>query len=112
MSAYVPPRSLQMFKTQNRTVFEMSCDDQFLAETKRAAESDDPKVWLLESQHAAKQFVYSEEVLNSIKNAKGLTKENPIDLSDNYLRTARKVARQRAAMAAYRLAERWKEGLK
>ena len=66
----------------------------------------DPAVWLAESREAALQSVYTPEVLEPIGVAMraGGGELQTIDLSDQYLKNAGRVAQLRALQASYRLA--------
>jgi hypothetical protein len=74
----------------------------------------DPLTWLAESAEYGRTDVYTAEVLMPVDVvARGLTpKIEPIDLSDDYLKSAGKLARQRAGHAAQRLAAILREDLK
>jgi len=68
---------------------------------KHAAEAEttmDPARWVEEGFELAKSVVYS------FGNSGGETKENPINLTDEYRLKAGEVARKRAALAGHRLA--------
>jgi hypothetical protein len=73
----------------------------------------DPQTWLAESRSAAIEHVYRQEVLDSLNLvARGLLKKpEAIDLSEEYLKNAGRVAQSRAIEASYRLAKTWKIGL-
>ena len=76
-------------------------------------QSMDPQQWVIESRNAARQAVYTPEIMSPIKaNARGLSAElEIINLSEEYLKNAGEVARIRAAQAGYRLAELWRLAL-
>lgn len=63
-------------------------------------------VWLKGSANDGVRYVYTLEVLSSVDAAaRGLTKKvEAVDLTDVYLTNAGKLARQKAALAAHRLA--------
>lgn len=73
----------------------------------------DPLNWLQESRQAAREHVYTPEVLEMVERlARGvLTEPEPIELSEAYLKNAGQVAQGRAALAAYRLAAVWRKAL-
>lgn len=85
-------------------------------DAKRAAKSKDgldPHLWLAESSELARTFVYTPEILEPIDavECKLLPELEPIDLSEEYLKTAGTLAQKRAAYASYRLARILLEGL-
>ncbi len=71
----------------------------------------DPLVWLGESRKAAIENVYAPEVLDSLSIvARGIAeKPETLELSEPYLKNAGRVAQVRAAEAAHRLAEVWRD---
>lgn len=79
-----------------------------------AAQDLNPIHWVSESRDIAKAATYTDEVLNPIKAAQrsGTDKVETISLSDDYLKAAGKVAQQRVAVAAHRLAAVWRMCLK
>ena len=72
-----------------------------------------PKQWVIESRNAARQAVYTPEVMSPIQaNARGMSEDlETINLSEEYLKNAGEVARIRAAQAGHRLAEVWRLAL-
>jgi hypothetical protein len=73
----------------------------------------DASNWVEESREAARQAVYTQEVMGPITaTARGLSAEvGKIYLSEDYLQKAGQVARIRAVQASYRLAEVWRLAL-
>lgn len=73
----------------------------------------EPLTWLSESSEMAKEYVYTQEVLDHIDavERKVVSKLEPIDLSEEYLKAAGTLAQKRAAYASYRLARFLIEGL-
>ena len=73
----------------------------------------DPQIWLGESRQLATEHVYTPLVIESLNVvARGLVdKPEVLDLPEDYLKNAGKVAQIRAAEAGYRLAGVWKECL-
>jgi hypothetical protein len=71
----------------------------------------DPQVWLEESRQLATEHVYTPVVIESLNVvARGLVdKPEVLDLPEDYLKNAGRVAQIRAAEAGYRLAGVWKE---
>lgn len=69
----------------------------------------EPKRWLAESRRFGVAAVYTGEVLAAVTaTSRGLTGElEPVDLSEEYLQRAGRIARIRAAHAAHRLASVW-----
>ncbi len=69
--------------------------------------------WVEESRAAARQAVYTQEVMGPITAAaRGLSEGvGQVYLSEDYLKNAGKVARTRAVQAGFRLAEVWRLGL-
>ncbi len=72
-----------------------------------------PETWLRESRARALSHVYTPEVLAPIIEAvnKDLTSLKPINLSEEYLKDAGALARERAIQAAYRLQAVWARSL-
>ncbi|WP_010588245.1 S1/P1 nuclease [Schlesneria paludicola] len=91
--------------------------DQPLVESAQIATNDpdglDPLRWLKESAEFGRSHVYTEEVLAAVEAA--VTREGHrlemIDLPEQYLKAAGRVARQRAAFAGFRLAAMLKKDL-
>ena len=64
-----------------------------------------PQTWLSESSAYARSHVYAPEVMAAVETAaKGGQKVETVDLSEEYLKAAGRLARVRAAFAAHRLA--------
>lgn len=76
-------------------------------------QSMEASAWVEESREAARQAVYTPEVMGPIKaTARGLSAEvGKIYLSEEYLKNAGEVARIRAAQAGHRLSEVWRLAL-
>jgi hypothetical protein len=70
----------------------------------------DPLVWLGESRKAAIEHVYTSEVLDPMNIVSRGIAEKPetLELSEQYLKNAGRVAQVRAVEAAYRLAGVWR----
>ena len=100
-------RDFNLADTRRRIV-EITSDVELQSKAKRDSKWMLPQVWLAESQAYATIFVYTDEVINNLIEAKGTSKSNPIDLDSDYLKMAGRVAQQRAAKASHRLAEQWK----
>lgn len=81
---------------------------------KAVGQSMDSHQWVQESREAARQAVYTQEVMGPITAfARGLSDGvGKIYLSEEYLKKAGRVAQIRAAQAGYRLAEVWRMGLR
>lgn len=77
------------------------------------AKGFDPQIWLEESRQLATEHVYTPVVIESLNVvARGLVdKPEVLELSEDYLKNAGRVAQIRAAEAGYRLAGVWKECL-
>jgi hypothetical protein len=96
---------------------ELTTDEQLVAQGTAAIATKaglDPQTWLRESRALSAKHVYAPEVLAALELIpRGLTeKPQPIDLSEDYLKNAGRVAQVRAIEAAYRLAETWRQGLR
>lgn len=92
-----------------RRVIEITGDDE-LREKLSAAKTGtflEPETWLTESRSLATKHVYTSDVLDWIEG----DRSEPLELSDEYLKGAGRVARERAMLAAHRLAEVWGESL-
>lgn len=82
-------------------------------EAAKAPDGLNPMTWISEGRQLAKEFVYAPEVVDEVKAAEASgAKLEPIDLSEAYLKSAGKLARERAAVAAWRLAEILRQDLK
>jgi len=98
----------------NRRLAEITSDKQLVNYGRNAVgQSMDGLAWVEESRAAARQAVYTQEIMGPITAAaRGLSERvGQVYLSDDYLKNAGKVARVRAAQAGYRLAEVWRLGL-
>jgi len=73
----------------------------------------DPQVWLEESRHLASEHVYTPMVLEHLTRvSRGLVeKPEVLDLPEDYLKNAGRIAQIRATEAGFRLAGVWKECL-
>jgi hypothetical protein len=94
-----------------RRIFEITGDQELVANAKHEGEWKEPQTWLAESRTAATSYVYTQNVLDNLKASVGIQKGNPINLDEAYLKMAGRVAQQRAIQAAQRLAEQWSRGL-
>ena len=94
-----------------RRIFEITGDQELVANAKHEGEWKEPQTWLAESRTAATSYVYTQNVLDNLKASVGIQKGNPINLDEAYLKMAGRVAQQRAIQAAHRLAEQWSRGL-
>ena len=102
------------FADCQRRIFEITSDQELIVKSKPSVAIQEllsPATWIDESKALVKQFVYTDSVLGSLKASVGVDKKAPLELDEDYLKSAGRVARQRAAEAAYRLAVRWKKGL-
>jgi hypothetical protein len=73
----------------------------------------DPQIWLEESRQLATEHVYTPIVLEHLTRvSRGLVdKPEVLDLPEEYLKNAGRIAQIRATEAGFRLAGVWKEGL-
>jgi len=73
----------------------------------------DPQVWLEESRQLASEHVYTPMVLEQLTRvSRGLVeKPKVLDLPEDYLKNAGRIAQVRATEAGFRLAGVWKECL-
>lgn len=98
-------------RATNRRIAEISGNTELTR--KSAALTDEvgsllPQTWLTESRELARTFVYAPEILLSLQQAaKAKTKPEPIDLSNEYLENAGRIAQVRASESSYRLAKIW-----
>ena len=102
------------FADCQRRIFEITNDQELIAKAKQSVSTQElllPATWIDESKALAKQFVYTDSVVGSLKASVGIDKKTPLELDEAYLKSAGRVAQQRAAEAAYRLAARWKKEL-
>lgn len=95
---------------------EILSNRELAADAKKAANSEDglnPLKWLAESSELSRTFVYTPEVLEPIEavDRKLVSKLEPIDLSESYLKAAGALAQKRAVFAGYRLAKILIEGV-
>jgi hypothetical protein len=93
-----------------RRMFEIRSDHEIMRVAKELAATDEriaPLTWLEESRDHAKRSVYTSEVMDSLERVRRGLIEKPetIDLTEDYLRSAGQVARNRAAQASVRLAK-------
>ena len=100
-----------------KRIVEITSDAELVAKGRLAISSNgglDPQNWLAESRAAAIENVYRPEVIESLNLiSRGMIdKPVPIELSENYLKNAGRVAQERAIQAAYRLAETWRFSLR
>ena len=94
-----------------RRIFEITSDQDLVAEAKLESVWMSPQTWLAESRTAATNYVYTQEVLDNLKALIGVFKDLPISVDQAYLMVAGKVAQRRAILAANRLAEQWRRSL-
>ena len=98
-----------------RRAIEIKSDGSSWTAAIEAAQKSDgmnPLTWLAESAEFGRSHVYTPEVLAAVEAAvRGGQKVETIDLSDEYLKSAGRVARIRAAFAAQRLGRILREGL-
>lgn len=99
-----------------RRMFEIKSDKRLWASARRAAQQPGDEsilVWLEESRALGEGVVYSTDVGDAIKAAQrsGRSELEVVDLSEAYLKNAGRIAQQRAAFAAFRLARIWNECL-
>lgn len=94
-----------------RRIFEITSDQELVANANPKGEWLMPQTWLAESRTAATSHVYTQDVLDNLKASVGIRKDNPIKLDDAYLKIAGRVAQQRALLAAHRLAAVWQASL-
>ena len=80
---------------------------------KMAASEMRPLSWVKGSRQWAEVAVYTPEVLGPVRAVSNGFAENvpAIDLTQDYMQKAGKIAQLRAAMAGYRLAEVWRRAL-
>lgn len=88
-------------------------DDLKAVGEKAVSKGLDPHIWLEESWQLAVQHVYTPVVIENLGHvARGLvSKPEVIELPEEYLKNAGRVAQIRATEAGYRLAAVWKECL-
>jgi hypothetical protein len=94
-----------------RRIQEISKDQELLSNLTHDSDWLDPQVWLAESRVAATQSVYTQSVLDDLRQSIGGKRGKPIDLDKGYLKNAGRVAQQRALQASHRLAEQWRTSL-
>ena len=104
--------SFDLQGTRKRIV-EIRDNPEFLEMGKLAATNLDSQAWLSESRSFALNAVYSEEVLSHLQLVnRGVTSEPAVlDLTEEYLKNAGRVAQVRAIEAAHRLAAVWRIGI-
>jgi len=93
-----------------KRIFEITSDPELATLGVEAGHKLDPQDWLRESRALAIENVYAPEVLQSLELvSRGLiTKPETIDLSEEYLKNAGRIAQRRAIEAAHRLAAEWR----
>lgn len=99
-----------------RRMFEIKSDKRLWAAARRVTrktEDESILVWLEESRNIGENYVYKTDVEDALKAAQrsGRTELEVVDLSETYLKTAGRIAQERAAYAAHRLARIWAECL-
>lgn len=93
-----------------KRIVEITNDPELVALGTQAVTINDQRVWLEESRKLAIENVYTHEVLQSLDLVRRGFVEKPenIDLSEEYLKNAGRVAQRRAIEAAHRLAAEWR----
>ncbi len=91
----------------NRRIYELTNDPILTERAKIASEQREAKVWLLESRSVAEQYLYTAEIQQAIRAAIESRQEKlrPIRLTNNYGKSAGRIAQVRAVEAAARLAK-------
>ncbi len=94
----------------NKRVAEIRADEELVAQGRELGTIADQHIWLEESRSFAETHVYRPEVLSTSGLVRrGLVDTPPrIDLSEEYLKEAGKLAQCRAYLATYRLANEWR----
>jgi hypothetical protein len=83
------------------------------AEAAQAPDGLNPLTWLAESADFARSHVYTPDVLDALKAAaKSGQPLEELDVNEEYLKSAGRLAQVRVASAAHRLAGVWREALK
>ena len=100
-----------------RRIFEITNDAEIRTDLRGHAASFTPSEWLWspqqwldESKECAQLNVY-DYLVKSLREGKGTTNNNPIDLNTDYLKLAGRIAQYRAFQASIRLAEHWRRSL-
>lgn len=93
-----------------KRIVEITSDAELVELAIKAGKVNDQQVWLEESRQLATEHVYTPEVLRSLDMVRRGFVEKPetINLSEEYLKNAGRVAQRRAIEAAYRLAAEWR----
>lgn len=93
-----------------KRIVEITSDPELAEFAAKAEKLNDQQVWLEESRQLATEHVYTPEVLRSLDMVRRGFVEKPetIDLSEDYLKNAGRVAQRRAIEAAHRLAAEWR----
>lgn len=88
-----------------RRISEIKSDEVVWQQALDAATGTDPRAWLQESRELAVKSVYVPEVLDSLSKVSRKLVEKPevLELDEEYLKNAGRVAQVRAAQAAIRL---------
>ena len=99
-----------------RRMFEIKNNTRVWSAARRAARQPRDRsirVWLQESRALGAGVVYATDVGDALKAAQrsGRTELEVVDLSEAYLKNAGRIAQERAAYAAFRLARIWNECL-
>jgi hypothetical protein len=100
----------------NQRYQDITADEELVSEAKAAGNRDnglDQLVWIKESAEYGRSAVYTREILVPMTIAEDSKSPKPemVELSEEYILTANKVSRRRAAFAARRLAIIWAQGL-
>jgi hypothetical protein len=91
----------------NRRVYELTNDPALVERAKVASTQMEAKVWLLESRSVAEQYLYTAEIQQAIRAAIDSREEKlpSIRLTNEYGKSAGRIAQVRAVEAAARLAK-------
>ena len=87
----------------DRMVVELSDRKRYGDVWDSAAKETSVRKWIDESHELAKSVVYSEAILNAVRNTPAGERLGPIELSDDYMRVAGDAARRRVIAAGIRL---------
>ena len=95
------------------TISKIKSDEIAWQQALNAATETDPRAWLQESRELAVQSVYAPAVLDSLSKVSRKLVEKPevLELDEEYLKNAGRVAQVRAAQAAIRLVAAIRVGL-
>jgi hypothetical protein len=98
----------------DRRMREIKSNREIWNAAKTAATNLEPTKWVTETREIALRATYTSEVLNLVEAVRrgGRTEIETVNLSELYLKNAGRIAHQRAAFAALRLAAVWRECLR